>query len=191
MFSDNRYRAGFAVTSAGVVLTRPNMPREPRPDSPHLLEVADPRGAFTELAWLFYPNIEEALGLTDERAQATIGEGCRIADSARIGKGAVIGARTTVAANAVIGAGVVIGADCTIGANSSVSYALLGDRVQIYAGAVVGSQGFGFVPGPKGLRRVPQLGRVVMGDDVEFGSNSTIDRGRARRHNDRRWLGRR
>ena len=77
----------------------------------------------------------------------------------------------------MIGPSVVIGADCTIGANSTISHAILGNRVHIYSGAIVGAQGFGFVPGQGGLRRVPQLGRVVIGNDVEFGANSTIDRG--------------
>jgi UDP-3-O-[3-hydroxymyristoyl] glucosamine N-acyltransferase len=160
-----------------VVVTRGELIREPRADGPFLIEVASPRQAFAEIAWLFYPKVEEALGLSDERALATIGADCRIADSAKIGKGARVGARTAIGANVVIGDGVVIGEDCTIGANSTVSHAIIGNRCQIYAGAVVGSQGFGFVPGARGLRRVPQLGRVLFGDDVEFGSNSTIDRG--------------
>jgi UDP-3-O-[3-hydroxymyristoyl] glucosamine N-acyltransferase len=71
----------------------------------------------------------------------------------------------------------VIGDDCTIGPNTTISHAIIGNRVHVYSGAIVGAQGFGFVPGAKGLRRVPQLGRVLIGDDVEIGANSTVDRG--------------
>jgi UDP-3-O-[3-hydroxymyristoyl] glucosamine N-acyltransferase len=177
LFADSRYRAGFNSTRAGVVVTTPELTREAPKNGPHFLYVPIPRQAFAEIAWLFYPKTEEALGLTDERAEAAIGEGCRIADSAVIGKGAVIGARTAIGAGAVIGPGVRIGEDCIIGPNTTTGYAIIGSRVHIYSGAVVGAQGFGFVPGVTGLRRVPQLGRVLIGNDVEFGANSTIDRG--------------
>ncbi|MDB5393308.1 MAG: UDP-3-O-[3-hydroxymyristoyl] glucosamine N-acyltransferase [Rhodospirillales bacterium] len=178
LFADSRYRAAFAATKAGVVITRPDLMRNgPVTGGPHLIHVPMPRQALAEIAWLFYPLVEEALGLTDEREAAIIGEGCRIATSAIVGKGVQIGARTLIGANAVIGNGVVIGADCKIGPNTTISQSIIGDRVHIYSGAVVGAQGFGFVPGARGLRRVPQLGRVLIGNDVEFGANSTADRG--------------
>ena len=177
LFTDRRYRAAFETTKAAVVVTRPGL-AEDRPDGgPYLISAPEPRQAFTEIAWLFYPKTGEALGLPEQLGEAKIGEGCRITASASIGKGAEIGPRTTVGQNAMIGPGVVIGADCTIGPNTTISHAILGDRVHIYSGAIVGAQGFGFVPGEQGLRRVPQLGRVVIGNDVEFGANSTIDRG--------------
>jgi UDP-3-O-[3-hydroxymyristoyl] glucosamine N-acyltransferase len=78
---------------------------------------------------------------------------------------------------AVIGEGVVLGADCRVGAHASISHALLGERVYIYPGARIGQEGFGFAPSEGGFVTVPQLGRVVIGDDVEVGANSTIDRG--------------
>ena len=174
MFGDRRYRAGFNGTKAGVVMTVEALaPKRPEGGA-HLLYVPSPRQLWAEVAWLFYPTVDEAMG---EAGEAEIGPDCRIADSARIGPGASIGARTQIGANAVIGAGVVIGEDCKIEPNTRISHTIIGNRVHIYAGAVVGSQGFGFVPGKGGLRRVPQLGRVLIGDNVEFGSNSTIDRG--------------
>jgi UDP-3-O-[3-hydroxymyristoyl] glucosamine N-acyltransferase len=177
LFADRRYRQAFNATKAAAVVTRPGLVLDRPPNCPRLILVADPRQALAELAWTFYPNTGEVLGLPDQLGEAEIGADCRIAGSATIGKGAQIGARTTVGVNAVIGPGVMIGADCTIGPNCTISHAILGDRVHIYSGAVVGSQGFGFVPGQRGLRRVPQLGRVVIGNDVEFGANSTVDRG--------------
>ena len=77
----------------------------------------------------------------------------------------------------MIGPGVVIGADCRIGPLVSVSHALLGDRVVLLSGARIGQDGFGFAIGAKGFTSVPQLGRVILEDDVEIGANSTVDRG--------------
>jgi UDP-3-O-[3-hydroxymyristoyl] glucosamine N-acyltransferase len=176
LFADPRYRDVLASTKACAVLTTPEL-APLVPDGPQILTVASPRLAFAEAEWLFYPATPEALGFVDERDQATIGEGCRIAPTAMIGRGAIIGPNTDIGAGAVIGPAVGIGAECVIGPHATIAYALIGDRVQIYAGVVIGSQGFGFVPGGRGLRRIPQLGRVIIGNDVEVGANTTIDRG--------------
>ena len=77
----------------------------------------------------------------------------------------------------MIGEGVVLGADCRIGAHVSLSHALLGDRVVVYPGARIGQDGFGFAHGRWAFLSVPQLGRVILEDDVEVGANTTIDRG--------------
>ena len=77
----------------------------------------------------------------------------------------------------MIGDGVVIGPDCRIGPHASLSHALLGMRVYVYPGARIGQEGFGFAVSPDGFLTVPQLGRVVVEDDVEVGANTTIDRG--------------
>src|SRR5207302_4093997 len=77
----------------------------------------------------------------------------------------------------VLGHGVVLGDDCRVGANSAISHALIGTRVDIATGVSIGGQGFGFVPGPKGLVRMLQLGRVIIEDGVEIGANCAIDRG--------------
>jgi UDP-3-O-[3-hydroxymyristoyl] glucosamine N-acyltransferase len=177
LFTDHRYRAAFAKTRAAAVVTRSELIRDRPTGLPYLIYVRQPREAFAEIAWLFYPKTDEALGMPDQMGDADIGEGCRIAPSASIGKGATIGARTAIGAHVVIGPGVMIGADCMIAPHTTISHAIIGDRVHIYSGAVIGAQGFGFVPAARGLRRVPQLGRVIIGNDVEFGANSTIDRG--------------
>lgn len=94
-----------------------------------------------------------------------------------VGPGARIGARTQIGANTVIGPGVAIGRDCVIGANVTLGFALLGDRVRILAGAVIGEPGFGAAGGTKGVVDIPQLGRVILQDGVTVGANSCIDRG--------------
>ncbi len=176
LFADRSFRDAITRSRAGAVLTSAELaPLVP----PHIrtLISTSPRLAFAEAAWLLYPATDEAMGLEDERERAQIGGDCRIAGSATVGRNAEIGERTLIGAGAVIGPGVVIGRDCMIGPHATIGFALVGERTQIYAGAVVGAQGFGFVPAEAGLRRVPQLGRVVLGNDIEVGANTTIDRG--------------
>lgn len=111
---------------------------------------------------------------------ADVGSNVVFDPGAVIGEGASIGVGTTVGAHAVVGPGVIIGADCSIGAGVSLAHCSVGDRVIIHAGARIGQDGFGFVRGASGYRKVPQLGRVFIGDDVEIGANTTIDRGSGR-----------
>jgi len=109
--------------------------------------------------------------------EAVLEEGVLLAPGVVIGPGARIGARTEIGANAVIGPGVAIGRDCVIGANATVGFALLGDRVRVLAGAVIGEPGFGAAGGAKGVVDIPQLGRVVVQDGATIGANTCIDRG--------------
>jgi UDP-3-O-[3-hydroxymyristoyl] glucosamine N-acyltransferase len=94
--------------------------------------------------------------------------------------GAEIGTSCRIGPCAVIGSGVIVGRDCRIGAHASLSHALLGARVYVYPGARIGQEGFGFASTTDGFLSVPQLGRVILEDDVEVGANSTIDRGSSR-----------
>jgi UDP-3-O-[3-hydroxymyristoyl] glucosamine N-acyltransferase len=94
-----------------------------------------------------------------------------------IGPGAQVGRGTRIGANTVIGPGVAIGRDGDIAANVTIGFALIGDRVRILAGAVIGEPGFGATGGAKGLIDIPQLGRVILQDGVTVGANSCIDRG--------------
>lgn len=109
--------------------------------------------------------------------RALLEEGVSVGPGAVIGADAQIGAGTEIGANAVIGPGVAVGRGCRIGACASVSFALIGDRVQISAGAVIGEPGFGVTGGPKGLVDVPQLGRVILQDGVSIGAQTCVDRG--------------
>ena len=94
--------------------------------------------------------------------------------------GAEIGPGCRVGPFVSVGQGVTIGADCRIGAHASLSHAMLGARVYIYPGARIGQEGFSFAVTETGFLSIPQLGRVVIGDDVEVGANTTIDRGSTR-----------
>ncbi|MFD0938414.1 UDP-3-O-(3-hydroxymyristoyl)glucosamine N-acyltransferase, partial [Methylobacterium trifolii] len=93
--------------------------------------------------------------------------------------GAEVGAGTVIGPNAVVGPGVRVGRDCAIGAGSTLSHALIGNRVIVHPGARIGQDGFGFAMGATHLK-VPQVGRVIVQDDVEVGANTTIDRGASR-----------
>jgi UDP-3-O-[3-hydroxymyristoyl] glucosamine N-acyltransferase len=97
-----------------------------------------------------------------------------------IGAAAEIGAGTVIAAGAVVGPGVAIGRDCAIGSGAMIQQALISDRVIIHPGVRIGQDGFGYLPGPTGLQKIPQTRRVIIQDDVEIGANSTIDRGATR-----------
>ena len=94
-----------------------------------------------------------------------------------IGAGAQIGRGSRIGANTVIGPGVALGRECEVSANVTIGFALIGDRVRILAGAVIGEPGFGATAGPKGVIDIPQLGRVILQDGVSIGANSCVDRG--------------
>lgn len=109
--------------------------------------------------------------------EAILETGVRVDPGAVVGPGARVGAGTLIGANAVVGAKVCIGRDSSVGPGASVIAALVGDRVVIHAGARIGQDGFGYTMGPRGARKIPRIGRVILQDDVEVGANTTIDRG--------------
>jgi UDP-3-O-[3-hydroxymyristoyl] glucosamine N-acyltransferase len=148
----------------------------------------EPYRGFAKAMALFYP---------DARRPKTAGEGAQgaanfvhpsaileadvtVEPGAVVGPEAHIGQATTIAAGAVIGYRVHIGRDCYVGPNASITHALIGNRVALHAGVAVGQDGFGFAMGKAGHLKVPQIGRVVIQDNVEIGANSTIDRGALR-----------
>lgn len=110
-------------------------------------------------------------------ADARLEEGVALGPGAVVGPGAQIGRGTVIGPNTVIGPGVAIGRDCEIAANVTIGFTLMGDRVRILAGAVIGEPGFGATVGPKGLIDIPQLGRVILQDGVTIGANTCVDRG--------------
>jgi UDP-3-O-[3-hydroxymyristoyl] glucosamine N-acyltransferase len=108
---------------------------------------------------------------------AEIGEGCAIADYVVIGANVKIGKNTIVEPFAVVSEGCVIGDNCRLGAHCCIAYTIMGNNCYIYNGARIGQDGFGFQTINGVHKRIPQLGRVIMGNDIEVGSCSCIDRG--------------
>ena len=146
------------------------------------IAVPDPKAAFAKLAYLFAPQVQLELGVhplafVDPTAQ--LGENVCVMPFAMVDKDAVIGAGTVLYPHTYIGQGSVLGRDCIVYPNAGVrEFCVLGDRVVLLNGAVVGGDGFGFTT-DKATRRhskVPQVGNAVLGDDVEIGCNSCVDR---------------
>jgi UDP-3-O-[3-hydroxymyristoyl] glucosamine N-acyltransferase len=179
-FLDNRrYAAALEATSAGAVIVHPDMlARVPAGTVP--IATANPSEGWARVAALFHPAPPPRPGA---HPTAFVAEGARVDASAEvgpfalIGAGAEVGARCRIGPHAAVGKGVVLGPDCRVGAHASLSHAVLGARVYVYPGARIGQEGFGFARTEAGFLSVPHLGRVVLGDEVEVGANTTIDRG--------------
>lgn len=171
-----KYAAKVAETSAGAVLMAPGGERYGRT----AIEVSNPYLGFAKLLTLFYTEPHGPAGVLPAAIvseTATIGEGCSIYPGACIGKNVVIGNRTTVYSGAVLYDNVIIGEDCTVHANAVVrERCRIGNRCIIQPGAVIGSDGFGYAPDGSSYYRIPQIGIVVLEDDVEIGANTCIDR---------------
>lgn len=179
VFSDARYLSALAPSRAGAIIISRKLAHH-APAEHRLIYVADPRRAYAQVGRLFYPTpapVPAVHASAHVHPSAHVGLGTQIDAGAVIGRDVDIGERCHIGPNVVIGDGVLIGNDCRIGANSAISHALLGHRVEIETCVTVGSQGFGFVPGPAGLERMLQLGRVVIEDNVKIGANCAIDRG--------------
>lgn len=179
-FLDNvRYSDAFAASKAGACIVSPGMEKK-APANMALLLTDDPYRGYARVAHAFYPPAQPSTAVSTQAViddTASLGRDCLVGPGAVIGAGAEIGQRCRIGAHAVIGAGVVLGDECLIGPSASLAYALVGKRVIIHAGARIGQDGFGFAPGAQGHLKVPQLGRVIIEDDVEIGANTTIDRG--------------
>jgi len=182
-FFDNRkYLVQLQATRAAACLVAPAF-ADRVPNGTSALVAETPYRAFALALQHFYAEAlapKAALAAAGEPAihpTAKLEESVRVEPGAVIGREAQIGRGTTVAAGAVIGYRVAIGRGCYIGAGASVTHALVGDRVILHAGVRIGQDGFGFAMGPKGHLKVPQVGRVIIQDDVEIGANSCVDRG--------------
>lgn len=179
-FLDNtKYLEAFSQSQAGACFVRSKFAAR-APAGMHVLITEEPYVAYAKAAQRFYPDapVQASVSpLASIAASAVLGEGCRVDAGAVISEHARLGARCHIGSGAVIGAHVEMGDDCRIGAVSTLSHAILGARVLIHRGVHIGQDGFGFAPSRTGVVKVPQLGRVLIGDDVEIGSGSCIDRG--------------
>ena len=156
-----------------VLSRRPALLFAPIAAAPKVVGVGDPRAAFAAVAHALHRERTSV----DGGAPPRIGDGAEIHPTAVLAPGAEIGAGARIGPHTAIGPGVVIGDRSVVEANACVQCALVGASVRIGPGAVIGAPGFGFAPGPGGAVRVPQLGRVLIGDRAEIGANTTIDRG--------------
>jgi len=179
-FLDNkRYIDSYSTSKAGACVVDAALASK-APLGMHLVLMDDPYRGYAKIARAFYPlaNIEENISnLSSIDETAKVAAGCRVDPGAVIGSGAQIGEGSWIGANTVIGPGVSIGEGCRIGPCVTIECAQVGAQVIIHSGVRIGQDGFGFAMGPQGHLKVPQLGRVMIEDDVEIGANATIDRG--------------
>ena len=176
--SNPKYRPHLQSTRASAVIVEPRFAGDtPLPK----LVTANPYAAYARVAALFTPMRPTAPGV-DPRA--AVAASAQVAASAAIGPFAVIGERASVGERTLIGAGCAVGDECVVGDDvvlqpRVVLYprTVVGARTLIHSGAVLGADGFGMAKEDGRWLKVPQLGRVVVGADVEIGANTTIDRG--------------
>lgn len=186
-FLDNpKYAAAFERTKAAACFVHPKF-AERAPKGVLLLLTEQPYRSYALAAQAFHPDATHGCdtfgnrGSVDPRAcvheTARLGENVTIEPGASIGAHAEVGRNTIVGSNTSIGKGCTVGKDCFVAPNVTVSHAHIGDRVIIHPGVRIGQDGFGFAMGYPKHEKVPQLGRVIIQDDVEIGANTTIDRG--------------
>ncbi|ODT29530.1 MAG: UDP-3-O-(3-hydroxymyristoyl)glucosamine N-acyltransferase [Hyphomicrobium sp. SCN 65-11] len=185
-FVDNRkYLEQLTTTRAAACIMAPAF-ADRLPAGVVALLMAAPYRGFALALQAFYPtSLKPKTAGYDAREEggsaihptARIEPGAIIEPGAVVGREAWIGTGTTVAAGALIGYRVTVGRDCFIGPGVALTHALVGDRVILHAGVRIGQDGFGFAMGAGGHLKVPQIGRVIIQDDVEIGANSCVDRG--------------
>jgi len=171
-----RYRSAAAQTRAGSVLVGPGVELPGR----DLLESDEPYVALARLLELFHPTVKPAPGVS---ADARVAGDARLGRDVHIGPFAVVGEGCELGDRVVVGAGSILDRDCRLGPDTELRprvvlypHTRLGARCLVHAGVVLGGDGFGFATTKGEHRKVPQVGRVVLEDDVEIGANSAVDR---------------
>jgi UDP-3-O-[3-hydroxymyristoyl] glucosamine N-acyltransferase len=179
-FLDNRrYIRHLSNSRAGACLLQPQL-ADRAPAGMALLLSEHPYRAYALVAHHFYPAPVPTPG---RHPSAIIHPSAKVPASAEIGPYVVIeanveiGEHTRLKAQVFVGEGVIVGEDCEIGPQCSLQYCIIGHRCQVHPGARIGNRGFGFTADAGGFIDIPQVGRVVIGNDVEIGANTTLDRG--------------
>jgi UDP-3-O-[3-hydroxymyristoyl] glucosamine N-acyltransferase len=172
-----KYESALASTRASAVIARDDVPS----GACAMLRTDEPYLAFARAVALFAPASLPAPGVHKMAAvatDATLGRNVSIGPFVAVGEGARIGDRTVIFPNVTIGAGATIGADCVIHSNVAIRERVtIGNRVILQNGVVIGGDGYGFVRRKDGTHeKIPQVGPVIIEDDVELGANTTVDR---------------
>jgi UDP-3-O-[3-hydroxymyristoyl] glucosamine N-acyltransferase len=175
-FSDRRYLEDLKSTGAGACFAPPDFAGQ-APEGCSVLITREPQAAYAAAAnRLHKPRRADGRDPLIH-PDAELEDGVALAPGVVVGAGARVGRGTTIGAYTVIGPGVAIGRGCSIGSHVTLGFALIGDRVSILSGAVIGEPGFGVTVGQGATVDVPQLGRVILQDNVSVGACSCIDRG--------------
>lgn len=184
-FENAKFTEALTSTQAGAVLTTERFASQ-APSDVSVLCVLKPYEAFVAVSRQFYRGAlcpTSVFGTSGIAPGALVHPSARLENGVTIDPGAVIGPQaeigtgTLIGANAVIGPHVHIGRDCAIGPGCTITHSHVGDRVIIHTGCHIGQDGFGYVSSAKGHVKIPQVGSVVIHNDVEIGSGTKVDRG--------------
>lgn len=174
--ADPKYAARLAGLPVAAIILAPDAPGVHIPS----IRVADPHGAFVTLVEHLHPAERPRPGV---HATAVVSTSATLGRDVSVGPHAVVGDDVVVGDGGVLHAGVVLYPRVRIGDRFTAHARVvvredvrIGNRVTIHAGAIVGSDGFGYLPGAAGIRKIPQVGTVIIDDDVEIGANATVDR---------------
>lgn len=185
-FVDNvKYLPQLAETQAGACFIHERHAVRCPAQTAALL-TSEPYRAYAKALSLFYPDAGTPKAASQMNGASQIDPSARLEKDVVVEPGAIVGPEaqigegTRIAAGAIIGYRCAIGRNCYIGPRAVITHAMIGNHVIIHAGVAVGQDGFGFAMGPQGHLKVPQIGRVIIQDNVEIGANSTIDRGALR-----------
>lgn len=177
-FAENEKYLALAEQSQAAAII---VPLEIKTSPKTLLRTQNPKVALAKVLAVFFP---AATFPAEIHASAHVGKDVKLGKDVHVGPhaivedGATIGDHTAIAAGAVVGLDAVIGSDCVIHSNATIYHKVrIGNRVIIHSGAVIGSDGFGYVWDGKSRLKIPQVGIVIIEDDVEIGANTAIDRG--------------
>jgi len=175
--SDPRKSSFLKATKASAII----VPEGVRVEGKSLLIVEDPYAALAKIQAFFYPRLRstgEISPLAYIHPEAKLGENVTVSPFACIEKGARVGNDSILFPHVYVGEGTMLGTECILYAGVKVYHGCrIGNRVTLHGGVVVGSDGFGYAWDGKEHLKIPQIGKVVIGNDVEIGANSTIDRG--------------
>ena len=174
--TNSRYLKAALETKASAILCEAPIPGSPMP----LLLIKNPYAALAKVISLFYPMVFPPPGIRSGafvHSKASVDVHASVADGATVSSGAKVGARSIIYPGVFIGENTIIGEDCLLYPNVTVrENCVLGNRVILQPGVVVGSDGFGFAREGETYRKIPQVGNVVLEDDVELGANTCVDR---------------
>ena len=177
--NSSKYQKQSKITKAGVCITSQNLSNL-LPQKCIKLDVKNVLFAVTQVTKLFFPgadmdthdnNLSTSENLKSLYPDVTFGK------NVLVGKNVKIGKKTQISSNAIIESNVVIGENCVVGSFVTIRNSIISNNVYIQDGCKIGLKGFGFIPRPNSNLRTPHIGKVILEDGVEIGSNSTIDRG--------------
>ena len=177
--NSRKYKDLSLKTKAGVCITSPNLSKF-LPEKCIKINVKNILFAVTQISRMFYPKADidyPDLNLLDSNEFGLLYKNVKFGKNVLIGKNVQIGDNTFVGSNTIIESNVTIGLSCVIGSFVSIKNSLIKSHVHITDGSKIGIKGFGFIPIKQKNLRTPQIGKVILEEGVEIGSNCTIDRG--------------